>query len=83
VPEPLQAVAFLESQLGKKYDWMALVALPFGRNWQSPFKWFCSELVAKALVMTGQPNFLIKKHRIFPSHLWAVAPFLKKKRPKQ
>jgi len=82
-PNPLAAVNFLEQQVGKPYDWMALVALPFGRNWQSPFKWFCSELVAKAVVMTGQPNFFIKKHRIFPSHLWAVAPFLKKKRPKQ
>ncbi|OJT01241.1 hypothetical protein [Marinobacter nauticus] len=76
VPEPLQAVAFLESQLGKKYDWMALVALPFRTTWQSPHRWFCSELVAKALAVGGVRAFSVEKYRITPRDLWILKPWL-------
>src|SRR5579859_783993 len=47
--------AWLRSQLGKPYDFDAIAAFaasPFAgeRNWQSPDSWYCSELVAAALV---------------------------------
>lgn len=44
---------FLDNQVGKGYDWKALVALPFLRKWHHPDKWFCSELVAEALLKGG------------------------------
>ena len=78
VPEPLQAVAFLESQLGKPYDWMALIALPFRTAWQSPHRWFCSELVAKALTVGGVRAFSVEKHRVTPRDLWLVMPFIRR-----
>src|SRR5690554_2683761 len=77
-PNPLAAVNFLERQLGKKYDWMALVALPFRTTWQSPHRWFCSELVAKALVVGGVRAFSVEKHRITPRDLWLVVPFIRR-----
>ena len=41
---------FLENQLGKKYDWLAILSLGlFKRDWQSETKWFCSELLLTAL----------------------------------
>lgn len=66
---------FLESQVGKKYDWLALIALPFRRNWQAPHKWFCSELAAKALQLAGAnlPG-RIPSGRVTLRDLWAALP---------
>ena len=36
--------AFLLAQVGKKYDWFALLGLFFGANWSSKSQWFCSKL---------------------------------------
>ena len=49
VPNELGVLLFLESQLGKKYDWRPLVALPFRANWNDKGRWFCSELATEAL----------------------------------
>lgn len=38
----------LHQQLGKKYDWWAIVNFLFRRNWQECDKWFCSEYIAYA-----------------------------------
>lgn len=65
------AQAFLVKQLGKKYDWLALVAMPFLRNWGKPDRWFCSELVAAALKAGGRP-LRIEGHRVTPRDLWAA-----------
>ena len=45
--------AFLQSQLGKRYDVGAIFGLAFHRNWRDPSKWFCSELQAAALETAG------------------------------
>ncbi|MCK7542965.1 hypothetical protein MLC59_02115 [Marinobacter bryozoorum] len=63
---------FLRRQLGKKYDWMALVALPFRTTWQSPHRWFCSELVAKALSHAGVLSLPYKAWRVTPRDLHLV-----------
>jgi hypothetical protein len=42
--------AFLSSQIGKPYDIEAILAFVARRDWQRPDAWFCSELVAAALV---------------------------------
>src|SRR3954467_6522501 len=35
---------FLNGQVGKPYDALAIVAFLAGRDWQAPDSWFCSEL---------------------------------------
>lgn len=70
VPDSKKATFFLEEQLGKKYDWMAIFAYPFRTSWQSPHRWFCSELVAKALIEAGHEGIRKKTYRITPRDLW-------------
>lgn len=63
---------WLEEQIGKKYDWTALVALPFRSNWHDPDRWFCSELVAAALRAGGRDLFRDDLARVVPQHLWML-----------
>jgi hypothetical protein len=66
------AQKFLEAQLGKDYDWMALIALPFRRKWQAPHKWFCSELAAKAVQFSGRKLNRLPEWRATPRDLWVA-----------
>lgn len=63
---------FLESQLGKPYDWKALFALPFRTDWQDNDSWFCSELVAEALIVSGLYQFNIGVSRFTPRDLFLI-----------
>jgi uncharacterized protein YycO len=45
--------AFAERQVGKPYDWGAIIGLPFRGKWDSDNKWFCSELCAAAFKEAG------------------------------
>jgi uncharacterized protein YycO len=42
-------LAFATAQIGKPYDMAAIAGIVAHRDWRSPDKWFCSELVAAAL----------------------------------
>lgn len=44
---------FLKAQIGKPYDKPAILGFVFGRNWAQPDSWFCSELIAAALIASG------------------------------
>lgn len=46
---------FLRRQLGKPYDWSAILAWPLRRDWHDRRAWFCSELVAAAFEQAGTP----------------------------
>lgn len=48
-----QAQEWLEEQVGKGYDFTGILGLQFQRNWQAEDKWFCSELIAGALIKAG------------------------------
>lgn len=61
---------FLEGQLGKKYDWGGVFALPFRQGWQNDDKWFCSELVAEAL-REGGMSYALTPSRVTPRDLYA------------
>lgn len=62
---------WLDSQLGKKYDYGALVGfLDTKRNWEDPEEWFCSELIAEALIREGVIHPKVRSHRITPNDLW-------------
>ncbi len=45
--------AFLNNQVGKPYDWLAILAFAFQRDWQEPDSWFCDELLAAGFVACG------------------------------
>ena len=60
---------FLKSQLGKKYDIIALIGNMFRRNWQQTDKWFCSELVAAAFESGNIPIINYKTNRVTPLDL--------------
>ncbi len=45
--------AFLLAQVGRRYDWFALVGLAFGQNWSRKGRWFCSRLEDAAYEAAG------------------------------
>lgn len=66
---------FLNRQLGKKYDYLGLLAFLWRKNeWQNPDKWFCSELLLAAMqearVYGVNPN-IVKPHQGSPRVLLA------------
>lgn len=65
-----KALLFLQAQLGKKYDFAALAAFPLRENWQDDNRWFCSELVAAALVQCGALSIKHDVSRVTPRDLW-------------
>jgi len=79
--DPLAIIAAACSQLGKLYDYTAILGLGFHRDWQEMDSWFCSELVAWAFDEAGLPLFRREVlHRVTPQHLWMLpgcAPNLK------
>jgi len=64
------AETFLKLQVGKPYDWPALLSWPARSTWESPHRWFCSELAAKALKHAGYTHIGEKSHRVTPEDLW-------------
>lgn len=67
LPNEDLARAFIEDQVGKKYDWSGIFAIPFrNRNWQDPESWFCSELVATAAIIGGRPLLHTDTNRMTP-----------------
>lgn len=77
--DPHQVWAYLETQLGKPYDWLGCLGIAFHRDWEDDDKWFCSELIAKAFLEAGAPllNPEIKINRITPEDLLS-SPELKR-----
>lgn len=73
--DPEAVIQAARSQIGKPYDYTAIVGLSLRRNWQEPDAWFCSELIAWAFDAAGQPLFRPEAiRRITPEHLWMLAP---------
>lgn len=46
---------WFNAQIGKSYDYTALIGMPFRRDWHEDDKWFCSELVAAGFEAVGVP----------------------------
>jgi len=64
--------AFLGSQVGKPYDFLAIAAFLWpSRNWQEFDSWYCSELVGTALSECGilPKEMAVKFSRITPRDL--------------
>lgn len=63
------------SQVGKPYDWTALIGIVLRRDWQEGGSWFCSELAAWAMARGGAPLFRSDTlHRVTPQQLWMLDP---------
>jgi uncharacterized protein YycO len=67
--------AFLRRQVGKPYDYSAILGLPFRRDWHHVEQWFCSELVAAAFEQAGSPLVRELTSRITPRDLM-LSPLL-------
>src|ERR1700726_703863 len=70
---------FANSQIGKPYDWKAIIGFAFRRDWMETDSWFCSELIEAAFEKNGA--LLIRTehlNRIAPSDL-LLSPYLKSK----
>lgn len=63
-----QAFEWALTQEGKPYDRSAIFGMALDRDWHDPRKWYCSELVAEAFEITGNPLFNINTqvYRITP-----------------
>lgn len=60
----------LRSQVGKSYDWRAIVGFLVRRDWQRDNYWICSELAAWALIKAGVPVIHEKRWRVNPTILY-------------
>jgi hypothetical protein len=60
------ARAWLMAQVGKSYDWTALVGIFSHRNWQDDDKWFCSEHAETFISLFSKPRFRASASRITP-----------------
>lgn len=63
-----EARAWLRAQVGKRYDWTALLGMLFHRNWQEDDSWFCSEMTEMFISLFSTPRFLEEARRITPYH---------------
>jgi len=70
---------FLRAQLGKKYDWTAIVSFLFPwRDWQEDDSWECSELQSAALSHCGvfRPKLIVGWNRITLRDIMLIASTL-------
>lgn len=73
--DPAAVLAAAAGEIGKRYDYAALLGLALRRDWQACDAWFCSELVAWAFESAGQPLLRAEVvRRVTPQHLWMLLP---------
>lgn len=72
-PDPDEAIRFARGQIGKPYDWGAILGMVAREPWASRNRWFCSELVEAAIAAGGRRRFRIDAHRITPHQSYIVA----------
>lgn len=73
--DPGRIIGAAASQIGKPYDWTAVLGLGLHRDWQETDAWFCSELVAWAFTRAGESLFRAEVlRRVTPQHLWMLPP---------
>lgn len=46
IPNEEAGLAFLNAQIGKKYDKLAIFGILLQRDWEDDSQWYCSELLA-------------------------------------
>jgi len=72
---PYTARTWAEMQVGRPYDWTALLGFLVRHKWASNDRWFCSEFAAMAFQKGGSPLFRPESlTRVTPQHLWMLPP---------
>jgi uncharacterized protein YycO len=73
----LELMQWAAGQVGKGYDFLAVLALPLHRDWRDQGNWFCSEFVAAAFDKVACPLFAPPTHvrQITPRDV-ALSPLL-------
>lgn len=71
-PNPLAGLMFAQAQIGKGYDYLGALGVPWRRDWQDPERWYCSELDAMVLAAAGRPVFRDPHKGGHPHDLWRV-----------
>jgi uncharacterized protein YycO len=71
-PDPDLAIQFAYSQLGKGYDYLAILGILFRQSWQEPSAWHCAELVETCLVKGGSARFKDSPWHISPNVSYLV-----------
>ena len=69
---------FAHAQLGKPYDYSALLGVLAHRDWHADDRWYCSELIAAAFESVGLP--LLRSEfadRVTPATLY-LSPLLRR-----
>lgn len=59
---------WLAAQLGKRYDWTALVSFIVHRDWAEDDSWFCSEMSEAFRSIFSTPRFRAEAWRVTPHH---------------
>lgn len=74
LPNERAAREFAEAQVGKSYDWSAILGVIFqNRKWNSPEDWFCSEYSEAQISKGGFTFFRDTAHNILPRESYAIA----------
>ena len=72
VPNLDAGLWWLGCQIGKPYDYGAILGNIFRESWESEDKWECSELVEAFLVACGRRRFRQELWRLSPNLSWSV-----------
>jgi hypothetical protein len=73
VPDEEAGKRFALAQIGKKYDWGAIVGIIFQRrDWEQATKWFCSELTEAIRIQAGRRVFRSDISGVLPRETYAV-----------
>lgn len=78
VDAPCYVLDHAKSQIGKPYDWGAIMGFVVKHDWQDKNAWFCSELVAWSFQAAGVPLLRSRElYRITPRDL-LLSPYLRR-----
>lgn len=66
------ALEWAEAQVGKGYDYAAILGNLFREPWQSDDRHHCAEYVAKAVLRGGRRLFRVEPWKLSPNLLWMV-----------
>lgn len=71
-PSPSAAMSFARQQVGKGYDYLAAIGVPWRTDWDNPARWYCSELLEASLAAGGRRRWRLEKRGISPMESWMV-----------
>lgn len=69
---PALGLAFARAQIGKPYDYLAALGVPWRTRWDDPRRWYCSELLEAALDWAGRRRWRLEKRGVSPMESWMV-----------